>query len=245
MEKHIILKPGQRLRKIRKELGLKQGDLAGENMSKNYISMFENGKRHISMKNATYFADVLNNKAEEKGINLKVTAAYVVKNEKDIARGKCVNWLENILDKKESNEIEDYRELYKVIYLSEKYELVDLLARALELKGRKLYKKGFYSCAITHFSKSISYYVKVNDDLGIKNSYLAMGKTYFMANNYQMSIIYYNLAGLIENEDDMRYYKALSYYKLGDYEIAKSIVRDIMFKNDRVIELESFINNIE
>ena len=94
-----ILEPGQRLKEARKKLGLKQDDLAGENMSKNYISMFENGKRRISIINAAYFADILNNKAEEKGIKLNVTASYFVKNEKDIAREKCIDWIDKILDK--------------------------------------------------------------------------------------------------------------------------------------------------
>ncbi len=241
MKELTILEPGQRLREIRKKLGLKQEDLAGENMSKNYISMFENGKRRINIINASYFADIINNKAYEKGIALNVTASYFVKNEKDLAREKCIDWMDKILDKKENNKTEVYKDLYKIIYLSNKYKLEDILAKALELKGKQLYRNGLYSCAITHFSKSLSYYTKELDDVGIENSYLAIGKTHFMDGNYRMAIAYYNLASLIENEDFILYYKALSYYKLGEYEIAKGIIDKIMFKDERVIELENYI----
>ena len=40
-----ILTPGQRLKALRKQFGLKQEDLESKNLSKNYISMFENDKR--------------------------------------------------------------------------------------------------------------------------------------------------------------------------------------------------------
>ena len=60
-----------------------------------------------------------------------------------------------------------------------------------------------------------------------------MGKTYFMDNNYEMAITYYNLASLYGKEDRMLYYKALSYYKLGNYEISKSIMNKIIFKDER------------
>lgn len=242
MKELTVLEPGQRLKEARKKLGLKQDDLAGENMSKNYISMFENGKRRISIINAAYFADILNSKAEEKGIKFNVTASYFVKNEKDIAREKCIDWIDKILDKKGNNKIEVYRELYKLIYLSKKYELDDILAKTLELKGKQLYRDGLYSCAIAHFSKSLSFYIREGDDLGIKGSYLAMGKTCFMNGNFRMAIVYYNLAGLIKNEDCILYYKALCYYKLEEFEVAKSIIDKIMFKDERVLELENYIH---
>ena len=56
LEKIEILTPGQRLREIRRKLGVRQEDLAGKNLSKNYISMFENDKRRISIINATYLS---------------------------------------------------------------------------------------------------------------------------------------------------------------------------------------------
>lgn len=244
MEEFTILEPGQRLRNIRKKLGLTQEDLVGKNMSKNYISMFENGKRRISIINATYLAEVLNNRAKEVGIDLNLTASYFVKNEKDIAREKCLEWLNNISKQRENNKIQNYRELYKIIYLSNKYQLRDLLARALDQKGKVLYRNGLYSCAITHFSYSLLYYGKEEDENRIKESYISIGKAYFMDENYPMSIVYYNLAGLIEREDSLLYYKALSHYKLGQFNIARSISNNIMFKDERVLELENHIDNI-
>ena len=144
MEELTILEPGKRLRQARKKLGLTQQDLAGENMSKNYVSMFENGKRHISIINATYFVEVLNNKAKEKGIDINFEASYFIKNEKDMAREKSTNWLKQISNQKELNKAHIYKELYKIIYISEKYELNDLLAIAYKIKGKYLHRDGLY-----------------------------------------------------------------------------------------------------
>lgn len=244
MDDMRILKPGQRLRQIRKRLGLTQGDLSSKHMSKNYISMFENGKRPISIINATYLADILNAKAKERGIILNINSSYFVKNEKDIARELCIDGFNRIKEKNGIDKYEKYWELYKIIYLSKEYDLPDLLAKSLKLKGKLLYRERLYPCAIAHFSNSLLYYFREEDINGINNCYKAMGKTYFMDKNYTMAITYYNLASLYGQEDNMLYYKALSYYKLGNYEITKSIIDRIVFKDGRVLKLENSISNI-
>lgn len=242
MDDFTILKPGERLRTIRKKLGLTQEDLVGKNMSKNYISMFENDKRPISIINAAYLAETLNNKARDMDIELDLTASYFVKSEEDLARERCLEWLDNIKKENKNNKIRIYRELYNIIYLSSKYELEDILAEALERKGKLLYRDGLYPCAITHLSQSLLYYSKAGDKEKIKGVYMFIGKAYFMDLNYKMSIVYYNLAGLIEKDEDILYYKALSYYKLRHFQMAKKIIDNIMFRDERVLKL---IHNIE
>ncbi len=63
--------------------------------------MFENGKRPISIINATYLAETLNNKAKDMDIELNLTASYFVKSEKDLARERCLDWLDNIKKRKQ------------------------------------------------------------------------------------------------------------------------------------------------
>lgn len=244
MEELKILSPGQRLRKLRKKLGLTQAELASNNISKNYISMFENGKRPINMINATYLADTINNKAKEKNIDINITPSYFIKTERDIAKELCDKSLERVSNNNKLNKYNKYRELYKAIYLAEKYAFTDLLAKSLKLKGKVLYKNGLYFCAITHLQKSLLYYFKEGDNKGVYNSYVAIGKSYFMDQNYHMAIVYFNLASKYGNEDNMLYFKALCYYKKEQYEVAKGIIDKIIFKDERVLELEKKISNI-
>lgn len=240
----IILKPGERLREVRLKLGLTQEDLAGKNMSKNYISMFENGKRHINIINATYFAEVFNKKAREQKVDLNFEASYFIKSDKDMARDVSMGFLDKVLKSTEFNKRYIYGELYKVIYLAEKYELEDILALAYKLKGNYLYRDGLYRCAKTHFNNSLIYYIKLGDIKGIKDIYINLGKTCYANKNYEMAIVYCNQAGLIEKEDEVQYYKALSYWKLEHYEIAKNICNNIMFKDERVIDLENYLKEV-
>ncbi len=76
----------------------------------------------------------------------------------------------------------------------------------------------------------------------MKSIYVLIGKAYFMDLNYKMSIVYYNLAGLMGKDENILYYKALSYYKLGHSQIALNIIDNIMFRDERVLKL---IHNIE
>ena len=42
----------------------------------------------------------------------------------------------------------------------------------------------------------------------------------------------------------MLYFKALCYYKKEQYEVAKGLIDKIIFKDERVLELEKKISNI-
>ncbi len=239
-----VLTPGQRLRMLRKKLGLRQGDLAGEKISKNYISMFENGKRRINMFNATYLSSKINNIAESRGMDLKITASYFVKSERDIAKDKCINWLNSVSKYNNKYASKTYLKLYKVISLSRIYNLEDLLAEAYHLKGLQLYKNKLYNCAIAHYIQSLNEYIKLNNEEKISKIYLCIAKTYYMKKDYSLALIYFNYAGLIKENDEIFYYKAFSYYKMGKYKIAKSISDRILFKNNRYLDLETEINKV-
>lgn len=243
MEDFIILSPGQRLRKLRKKLGMTQAELASDNISKNYISMFENEKRPINVINATYLAEAINQKAKEKNIDIFIKPSYFIKNERDIAREMCLEIIEEV-SQNQMNKYSKYKNLYKAIYISSQYGFIDLLAQALEFKGKTLFREGLYFCAMTHLSKSLLYYFQEGNKEGIYNCYLAIGQIHFMDENYEAAIAYFNLASAYGNEDNILYYRALCHYKLGHYKIARNIIDKIIFKDERVLKLEKNISNI-
>ena len=231
-----ILTPGQRLKALRKQFGLKQEDLESKNLSKNYISMFENDKRRINIISATYLANKINEIARQKGSTLNITASYFIKSDSDIARDICLELIEKS-SSNSSNSVKNlYTDLYKVLMLSHKYEFSDLYGEALYLKGYHLYKAGLYNCAISNFSQSLLYFV------GTRKVYLNMAKTYYMKKDYKLSLTYFNLTGYLEESEDINYYKALCYYRLKRFDLAKNLNSRIVFKDSMAIELE---NNIE
>ena len=239
----IILTPGERLKAVRKKLGLRQRDLAGKNLSENYISMFENDKRRINIINATYLSHRINEAAEEKGLDFRVAANYFIKSEKDIVKDKCSEWLSQCRNPGNDGYYDIYSNIYKSIFLSNKYNLSDILADSYFLKGNYLYTNGLYRCAIIHFSQGLLYYIKNGEIEKEGNCYFNMAKVYYKMENYDLAIGYFNLAGSTKkiDEEKIKYYKALSFYKLKQYSLAKSNIDNILFKNGRVLELE---NNI-
>lgn len=97
------------------------------------------------------------------------------------------------------------------------------------LKGCYLYNNKLYSCAIIHFSQSLFYYTKSGEIEREGNCYFNMAKVYYKMEYYDLAISYFNLAGVTENIDreEISHYKALSFYKLKQYRLAKSNIDNI------------------
>jgi len=55
-----ILSPGEKVKKLRLELGLKQKQLTGDTVSATLISMIEKGERSVTLESAIIIANCLN-----------------------------------------------------------------------------------------------------------------------------------------------------------------------------------------
>ena len=73
-----FLTPGQRIKKLRKLLNMRQHDLQGEKVKRNFISMIENGERGLSKETARFIAYRFNNKAKELGIDLSNIFSFLL-----------------------------------------------------------------------------------------------------------------------------------------------------------------------
>ncbi len=246
-----ILNPGQRLRQLRKELQVKQEELAGDKFSKNYISMFENNRRDINAINASYLAQKINEIARQKGKDIQIHASYLLKNEKDIAKDKCEEWLYEVESNLEITNYEANVNLHNTILISTDYNLLHFKGRALFLKGITSFNNNRYICAITQFLDSLIYFAKENDYHAMKDVYKNIGITLLKQKQLGQAIIYFNLCdsvirlNLNENIDydnEVTYYKALCYFKLGQYKIAKKIIECSGSNDSKLIELNNEIH---
>ncbi|WP_069649870.1 helix-turn-helix domain-containing protein [Caloranaerobacter ferrireducens] len=247
-----LLSPGQRLKRIRKILDVKQEELAGEKFSKNYISMFENDKRKINIINAIYLSDKINKLAKQKGIDINVSASLFLKTEKDMAKDKCLEWITYVESRNNISIYEINSSLYNVILLSTKYDLDEYKAKALFLKAKNELLRSHFSCATTLFLESVVYYSKLEDYISISDVYKYIGIILYNEGNFTEGLIYLNLAEsmLVKSKEidnsrmeDIKYRKALMFYKLGQYEMANSIIQKISNINDKLLELSNKINS--
>lgn len=66
------LSPGDILKKIRKELGFKQHEIAGDDITRNLISLIENNRASLNRGNAEVLVKNINNLCKMKGIDLEL-----------------------------------------------------------------------------------------------------------------------------------------------------------------------------
>lgn len=253
MEDIAILSPGERLKKLRKILRLRQEELAGEKFSKNYISMFENNKRNINAINATYLAEQINELAIKKGKEIEINSSYFLKNDEDIAKEKCESWLNEVNTNLNLSLEQVYKNLSKAIYISTKYSLNDFKAKALYLKGLFAMQHKYFDCAMTHFLDAITFFALENDFLYIGDVYAKLGILLFKQENFRQALVYFNLAQYtleevkdIDNKviEDINYYKVLCYNEMGQCKIAQNILSKVEVKNMKLLELKNQINKV-
>ncbi|EOD00241.1 helix-turn-helix domain-containing protein [Caldisalinibacter kiritimatiensis] len=247
-----ILSPGKRLKKVRKMLKVKQDELAGDMFCKNYISMFENDRRKINAINATYLANKVNEIAKEKRIDLQVSASYFLKSSKDIAQDKCEKWIEQVSNNYKLSNYKINLNLYKTMYLAEKFGLEEYIGDALYLKGINSINAQRYTCAIPQFLEAIVYFSKYNKNKKITDTYKNIAIAFYEQKQIHQALSVLNLAeGTAQKieEDcydilkDIRYYKGLCYFALGNLEKSKAIIDDVEDKDEQVLDLENKITD--
>ncbi len=216
MDDTAILSPGQRLRKLRKLIDVRQDEFGGEKFSKNYISMFENSKRNINPINAAYLAKRINLLAEKAGKNISISAAYFLKTEKDIACDRCRKWIKKVEYNSKLSDIEINTYLNKIVIVSKRYELFSLYGRAMFLMGLSALNRKLYKCAITKLLDSLNCFLKLDYQKSIVNVYKHIGIAFYNRGNTETALVYFDLVGSILKKNckyDLVSMEEISYYK--------------------------------
>ncbi|NYB72799.1 transcriptional regulator [Sedimentibacter hydroxybenzoicus DSM 7310] len=150
-----FLTPGERIKKTRKMLKMKQLDLQGEKIRRNYVSMLETGERGLTKDTANYLAEKFNNKAYELGINLNIDSSYLLMSPKDEALKYCMDALNSDITIELIN---------SVIEISHNYDLSDIEGEALLKKGNIYYDERKYSQAVFNYIDSLSKYSEIENN---------------------------------------------------------------------------------
>lgn len=207
-----FLPPGKRIKKIRKQLKMKQDDFQDENMTRGYFGMIEVGTRKLNKKTARFIAQKLNKKAEELGVELNIDENYLLMSEEDEARNYCEEKLEN-------NPSEG--EIREVISIGEKYSLKKSKAEAYKALGDIRYKELKFGEAFISYSEAADVCKEISESFlqGYVNNRLGMCK--YNELDYEEALLYYNRARLtaaaskdIEVETNATFNMALCYSRL-------------------------------
>ncbi len=216
-----------KIKSLRTQLGLNQGDLEDEHISRGLISMIETNKREITYKVASRLADKFNDKAEERGLVLNVTSEYLTRTEKEEAEIYCLSKLKN-----DDLTQEQFHEIFEI---AEKYELLQVKAKAYAALGDINLKNKNYDDVYADYDKSIVLYKKLYLNRELAYIYYQIGVAKGRSLHHDVASVYFNLSQYYAlTYDDKKTYKmclnnlATSYIRTGKIKLALDTVNKLL-----------------
>ncbi len=98
----MILSPGEKIKKLRIDLNLKQNDIVDEQVTRNFISMLENGKTKLSYKVAQIIADRVKDICALQGVPFIYSADYLMETVEEQVKKQCDRYISLLTEGKNS-----------------------------------------------------------------------------------------------------------------------------------------------
>lgn len=232
----VILPPGEKIRRIRSYLGLKQYEITGGKVTRNLISYIENGKTKLVRDTAAIIVEAMNEWSEKKKIPLSIDVEYLMRDEAAqayILLEKCLSNLKKYIDT-ENEEFQD--ELNKAKDIFKNWDIADKKSEIYEIAGTYYYKKQQFNESHINYLKSLEGYIRISNHLKTSELYLNLGRCANWLKNYQESINLNNYAlAILENENlnnksikkRIFFNNALAYKKLELFDEALSSLEEL------------------
>ncbi|WP_176212580.1 helix-turn-helix domain-containing protein [Clostridium acidisoli] len=183
-----FLTTGEKLKRLRTQLNLKQDDLKSENVTRGLISMMETDKRDVTYSTASKLSEKFNERAEELDIIVNVDEAYLMRSPREDAELYCLRKLQDPgIDKSSIDGI------FEIV---NEYDLVEVKAEAYCKLGEIYFKEKEFELACDIYKKAREIYIDIKK-------------------NEKLGHVYWRLG--VFNADDLKYESAIEYYQLSQY----------------------------
>lgn len=228
MREFNILTSGEKIKKLRSTLELKQEEITGGEVTRNLVSIIENNKANLTESVAKILAENINKKCKEKNIDFSVTEEYLLEDTVSQAKkiaDEYINYIEK-LDVKEITLIEDT--LIEIDVFLKKYNTEEKKAKLYKLIAGKYFDNKMYSKATDYYLKA--YESSMNDKL-TTNVLIKLGGCSIYLSRYSEAIKYYTLLLDLNNDIQLIYLAkfsiALGNKKTGKYELALNHLKEL------------------
>lgn len=181
-----FLDSNEKIKKLRKDLNMKQQDLQDKNITRGLISMIEIGRRKLKYDTAVVLAKKFNKRANKLGIELSIDGNYLMRSPEEDARLYC-------LEKLKRNDI-SIDEIEKLLYIIKTYNLTDVNAETYSKLGDIYYNKKSYHSAFTNYSQALDIFKNLKQDKKISYLYWRIGLCKMNLFQYSDCIIYLNFS---------------------------------------------------
>jgi len=220
-----FLNPGEKVKNIRKLLGLKQEKLEEIGVSRNFISMVEHDKRKLNKRTAAKVLSVFQNQAKELDIDLDIDVKYLLTSASDEATSYC---------REKLNSDFTMDEIEQLIELCNKYKIVeDILPNLFMKKADILFDKTIYNEAFVEYYNALEIY---KDKKDIENKALVfnkLGKCKLNTLDFTESLAYFIRSNNLSSECNNLTIKQHSLFNLAI----------IYGRIDKLEEAHTYINN--
>lgn len=243
-----LLSPGEKLKKLRKKYGFKQYELTGGEVSRNFISMVENGKANLTMRTAEVIARKANLILQDRNVDEVITAYELLESLEEQVEKIADDYFE-MFDQNNIN-YKDIEKAMKFVFTQELTDNVFLLNVKI---GDYYYEKKEFSTAIL-FYMSFFYYIP-KSKLGkqaLEATIIKTLKLLYLLGEFSKIIAVYN--ALIKNHNILspkskRFMSGLlikTFIIIGEYQAAinyiekklanRILIQDASFKINLVIK---------
>lgn len=244
---------GQNLKRIRKELGLNQQEIVGQEITRNLISMIENDKSPMSYRIAQIAAENMNKVLELKEYEIYVDPDDIMNPERVEAKGranKYIRELKNYLDKKKYKLSPTY--IGKIINFLNQWRIPEKKVEIYELLGELSYLNGDLNSEYLYFNKALENYflAPIKKDIHVVGRKLIANCINTGKYNEGLTLIQLDIMNrndIPKNSKAITYYnEALIYKRLKDYDKSLELLDEYedyieenneeMFKNALIVK---------
>lgn len=224
----VIISSGEKVKRLRKLMGLKQEDLTNGKITRNLISYVENNKTRLTAETAEIIAEAMNNSGSNKGII--VTAEFLLEDEAtqaDRILGGIIGAMDNSITK---GDIIFSEELQRAEEILEEWDIPYRRVKIYELASDWHFKRGQYNESYFYNMKIFESIPQENDLFSRSDVLTRLARCAYAMDNFYESIMLNNYAlGIIKGKEEVdRYFtvykracfnKALAYKRLNEYDM--------------------------
>ncbi|MEG1254847.1 helix-turn-helix transcriptional regulator [Clostridium sp.] len=205
-----ILSPGQKIRRIRKELKINQKEIAGGDITRELISIIENDRSNLTPTVARIIAYNINGICKERGIDFTLNAEYLLE-DINSQTNKIASQYINFLSINEDNISKDFtKDIQEIEIFLIKFDVPEKKMIIYEKIGDILRKQKDYNRSYVYYIKAFENHNRLFNDIRLFKLLQKIGNVCLRLCKYKEAMDFNNLA-LVYNDTipvDLKY-KAL------------------------------------
>lgn len=230
-----VVSVGKRLRRIRKQFGIRQDEITGDLVTRNMISIIENDKASLTPKVAQIVSEHINQICIDRAIDFSITVEALLESEEEQVKKIALRLTEeisagefNLNDERKKAEV---LEIENRLVMNEDYDLAFDLDTICEtyFSNKKQYFEAYYYC-----KRAVDLSAHMIGSLGIFKAYINVSYNLIHLERYKEALYYCNLTlekfPNLEPKERYRVLmnKNLAASRLGEWALSSATIDDML-----------------